>query len=380
MAWPRDAQAYAWMIRHGYTKCDTCHTDPSGGETLNHMGRVQSETLLSTDWGGHDTVTSDAKLLYSLDEPDHWRGGGAVRVMSLYTLKNKEAPSEFRWFPMQMDLYGGADYGFLKFGGSFGLGKIRQGSQYMRAAQVTRTDEGYALLSRSHWVGFDLGNNWLVRLGRLNLPFGVRTSEHTLLVRQSTHTDRESDQQHGAAISYSGGRFRGEGMFVAGNFQIAPDDYRKRGFTGYLEYLLEPNLAVGIDTLILTSGKDADEGRTQRTINHAHGVTARYSPMTQLAVLGELDVLKISGRKLGYAGFATGDYELKQGLHLAATAEVANNGRKEDAEPAPGAGEMTYNLWLTCQWFALTHLDFRADAVLSKGGGKVIEAQAHMYF
>ena len=25
------ARAYPWMIRHGYTGCTPCHTDPSGG-------------------------------------------------------------------------------------------------------------------------------------------------------------------------------------------------------------------------------------------------------------------------------------------------------------------------------------------------------------
>src|SRR5688572_14978449 len=42
-----EAHAYAWMIKYGYSKCGTCHTDPSGGETLNHMGRLQSQQLLS---------------------------------------------------------------------------------------------------------------------------------------------------------------------------------------------------------------------------------------------------------------------------------------------------------------------------------------------
>ena len=43
-----DAHAYAWMIRHGYAKCSTCHTDPSGGETLTHMGRVQGQLLMGS--------------------------------------------------------------------------------------------------------------------------------------------------------------------------------------------------------------------------------------------------------------------------------------------------------------------------------------------
>ena len=45
------AGAYPSMIRHGYTQCASCHTDPSGGSLLNEYGRAQSELLLSTGWG-----------------------------------------------------------------------------------------------------------------------------------------------------------------------------------------------------------------------------------------------------------------------------------------------------------------------------------------
>ena len=41
----RPAHAYTWMIRHGYGGCTTCHTDPSGGETLTRYGRAQSDLL-----------------------------------------------------------------------------------------------------------------------------------------------------------------------------------------------------------------------------------------------------------------------------------------------------------------------------------------------
>lgn len=380
MAWPTDAHAYAWMIRHGYAKCDTCHSDPSGGEALNQMGRVQSDNLLSYAWDDQG-LSSDAGFMYGgLDEPDHFRGGGSVRGMSVYTLKNEDTPSKLAAFPMQMDLYGGGEYGFVKFGASIGLGKIKAGP-YNHAAQITRGDEGYALLSRSHWLGFDLGERWLARVGRLNLPFGIRTSEHTLMTRQATQTDRESDQQHGVALSYSGGPWRGEGMFVLGNYQVSPDAYRERGFTGFLEYQLDPKLAVGVSTQVLQSAKSIQLVRQKRTIRHAHGATLRYVPLSPLAVLAEFDVLKTSGKKLGYTGFLTGDYEVSRGIHAAVTAEVLDAGKSETRPSAiPGEGEMMYALWATGQWFFYTHWDLRLDALLRKGGGKSIQAQIHTYF
>src|SRR5687767_13220640 len=49
---PREARAYQWMLKHSYTSCNACHTDPSGGELLTPYGRMQSEAALSMAWGG----------------------------------------------------------------------------------------------------------------------------------------------------------------------------------------------------------------------------------------------------------------------------------------------------------------------------------------
>jgi hypothetical protein len=342
------------------------------------MGRVQSEMLMSHDWG-NTSPTSDAKLLYALDEPDNFRIGGSVRGMAIYTAADGDAESDTSIFPMQMDAYGAGDFGTVKVGGSIGLAKIPEGP-YVVGAQVLRGTEGYTMVSRSHWLGFDLGQSWLLRLGRLNLPFGIRTSEHTLFTRKQTQTDRESDQQHGIALAYSSGRVRGEGMFVLGNFQMSPDDYRERGYSGYVEYILESNLAVGVSSLILQSMRSVDYSRQERTIRHAHGATFRYAPFDPLVLLSEVDLLKASGRGLGYTGFVTADYELMRGLHLAATGEFYNGGKLENSPALPGNGELTHAFWATAQWFFYTHWDLRVDAYLLKDAPFQLLAQVHTYF
>ncbi len=378
VAWTSDAQAYAWMIRHGYTKCATCHTDPSGGELLNHMGRVQSEQLLSDTWGKAGP-TSDAKLLYVLDEPDQVRLGGSLRYMGIYNLDT----SDLRHFPMQMDVYGQGDFGALKVGGSVGYANIPQYSPHLRGAQIFEDDGegGGNVISRSHWLGADLGDHWLLRAGRLNLPFGIRTSEHVLYVRDATKTDRESDQQHGVAFSYSGGPWRGEGMFVLGNYQVSPDDYRERGFVGFGELALSSKMAVGINTLILQSGKSLLTGRQDRTIRHAHGAMLRWAAFDPFVFMGEFDVLKTTGSGMGYTMYLNGDYELMRGLHLSLTGEAVDAGKPDDAdEGLPGSGEMIYAAWASAQWFFYTHWDLRLDAIMRKGAATNVQAQVHFYF
>src|SRR3954471_11557832 len=49
---PKQAHAYAWMIKRGYPSCPACHADPSGGELLTGYGRMISQLTLSTNWSG----------------------------------------------------------------------------------------------------------------------------------------------------------------------------------------------------------------------------------------------------------------------------------------------------------------------------------------
>src|SRR5271156_1031923 len=42
----RPAHAFPWMIREGYTGCNTCHADPSGAGILTQYGRGMEEVVL----------------------------------------------------------------------------------------------------------------------------------------------------------------------------------------------------------------------------------------------------------------------------------------------------------------------------------------------
>jgi hypothetical protein len=217
-----------------------------------------------------------------------------------------------------------------------------------------------------------------VRLGRLNLPFGLRIPEHTMWVRSETSTDRESDQQHGASVVYAGTRWRGELMLSLGNFQRPDDALRERGYSGHLEYLIDADLAVGVSSLVLTAARElnADVGRTVR---HAHGVTARYVLAQPFVLLAEADLLKTTGAGLGYVGMATLDYEPLRGLHFSLTGEVLDHG-KLPGTAWLGRGELHPRAWLTADWFLAPHLELRGDFVLRGGErGELLQLQLHMY-
>lgn len=377
-----NAQAYTWMMRKGYAKCETCHTDPSGGELLTHFGRVQSDVALSQRWGEADEPPRDiAKFLFGVDEPDSLRLGGSFRYMTfLAQLADETSVSSF---PMQADLYGQYRIGRFIAGASLGAARSTQfGTKHTAAAQLT-TNNGatdFNILSRWHYIGWEVNEAITLRAGRINLPYGLRIPEHVMWVRESTRTDRESDQQHGLALAYSEGAWRGEFMLSLGNYQVNPDNFRERGYSGYLEYLFTPELGIGLNSLMMYSGDDRLNPQGTDLFRTATGAMARAVIVEPVVVMGEFDVLTRSGASLGYTGLLQVDYEPLQGLHVVGTGELLDEGQRDGAVAADGFGSPKLGGWLSAVWFPLPHFDVRLDLLARQASPFTIQTQAHIYF
>lgn len=469
-----DAQAYPFMIAHGYTNCSSCHADPSGGELLTFYGHAISYEVLSSRYGGDESAAAtqrrinkavasagrvksaprkkraapveeeDVELEEEVDEEVADEGeegadeegadeeatdeeatdeegeaeaaaapeeasafegmgaltgpllglgpeseslllGGSVRLATLYDLGADD--DAFRFFPMQLDLYGQLRLGSsFRVGASLGVLKVREGSVHGRPAQITAGQgDGYNLVSRTHWVGFDFGEGaHTIRAGRLNLPFGIRMSEHVMWVRDRTQTDRDSDQQHGVSLYMGFDSLRFELMGILGNYQVSPEAFRERGYSGYVEFAASPSFTFGVSSLYTYAKDDRVEPTGLATVRHAHGPFVRWSPVPKVAVLAEADVLFRSRREAGYVGFLQVDLEATQGLHFIATGELLDAGYPDRARltqpPTPrsaGLGRPLPGGWLSLQWFFLPHFDLRVDAIVRQE--KQILSQLHMY-
>jgi hypothetical protein len=459
---PRDAQAYQWMLMHGYSTCSGCHTDPSGGELLTMYGRMQSESSLSMDWGGSHSesatyrttrprlvrnplsLAAQGKLadkdgaveervkleedapaegdkpaeasaesseappaeggaafvdeasseghadglgtitpfLFRLWEPpDFLLLGGSYRHMNIITPSSEK---KFSTFPMMMDLYGQAQFGGFFFGGSLGAVRVAAGSPFARAAQVTANQgKQWNLISRSHYVGYDVTGSLQLRAGRMNLPFGVRIPEHVMWVRRATRTDRESHQQHGVQLSYNHESFRFDVMGIAGNYQINPDRFRERGYSGYFEYYVTPKTVVGISSLYTVAEEDRLVLDEQTLARASHGAMVRSAIGESAVIAIELDSLFRSRFEPGYVGFAQFDYELTKGLHVMLTGELLDEGYSRTADAsvprAPGSGKPKLGGWLSAAWWFLPHFDVRVDALKRTAEDLQILAQLHVY-
>jgi hypothetical protein len=381
---PGRADAYTWMIRHSYAGCGVCHADPSGGEVLTLYGRAQSDLLLRTHFdrtkADQGEVSSLAGFLGLFELPPSVMLGGSARLATI--LKDGDA----RFFPMQLDLYGQFRVGSFFAGGSVGVARVAVGSPHARAAQVTAAQgKDYNVLSRTHYLGMDFEDGaYTARLGRLNLPFGIRIPEHTMWVRDSTRTDRDSDQQHGVALAYNSETLRAEGMAILGNYQINPDAFRERGYSFYVELMVASKAAFGVSSLYTYAKRDR-LSLESNVARGAHGAFSRITVIEPLALLLEANLITDSTKSLGYTGFAQADFEIIQGLHAMATGEMLDAGyaRSEetfegDKARVKGAGKLALGAWVSAQWFFLPHMDVRIDGTF-RPGEKTVLGQFHLF-
>jgi hypothetical protein len=233
-------------------------------------------------------------------------------------------------------------------------------------------------VAREYWAGAKFADEAvMVRVGRLNLPFGLRNNEHLSFVRAYTVTDINTGQQLGASASYNSDALRGEVMAIAGNFQMGPDAYRERGYSAFAELSLKTNAYLGASSLIAFSSADPTTGLA--TIRHAHGLFARYAPVESLALLAEADFLAWVAPpqldRIGFAAFLQADWEVMQGLHLIATGEAAHGGSQ--VGPSLGA-------WASVGWYFAPHCELRVDNIFQRASstsqvGYTLLAQLHLF-
>jgi hypothetical protein len=284
---------------------------------------------------------------------------------------------------MQADLFGQLSFGSLKLGGTVGAIRVPEGSPYARAAQITQNQGNqWNLLSRTHYIGYELGDgDYLIRAGRLNLPFGVRIPEHTMWVRSATRTDRESSQQHGLAFAFNGSELRGELMAIAGNYQINPDKFRERGYSLYVEYLVATRSAIGISSEVTRAQRDRIIVEPGVMLRQAHGLFVRTALSDNTVLLAEADFLNRSFADPGYVGFTQVDLEAVQGLHFMVTGEMLDNGfdKNQGTIKKPGSGQPLFGGWGSIDWFFLPHVEFRFDAVARQASNVTLLAQLHAF-
>lgn len=341
---PGSAAAYPWMVQHGYTACAQCHVDPSGGGVLTDYGRAQAEILLRTHYaeerGDPEKISRFGFGAIPLPEPLQLQVD--VRGMII------PAPT-VRPILMQADARAAVQTGIFSASGT--IGAVSEGAQ---GAWVTSNDR-WNLVSREYWAGITPAKGITIRAGRMNLPFGIRTEDHIVYVRSATGTTINDDQQLGLAVAFGNRKIRAEVMGIAGNFQVRPDDFRKRGYSGFAGYAINKRLEVGISSLYTVAALDTDTLAPRAYM--AHGLFTRLSPVERLSIMAEADVTRDDRDgdvSLGVVGLGVVDFEATQGVHVLGLGEYCSAKLSEPDDAVWRAGA-------AAQWFFASRLDIRAD-------------------
>lgn len=376
---PRSAHAFASTLRHGYTQCTPCHVDPSGSGTLSAYGRAVADEAIRMRFPGESEQAAQAapsaKFFWGMNLPEQLSLQADLRYLRLES-KAEGSPNLSRGVWMQADLNAA-----LQLHGFTAAASIGYADEGALPAALTRGSEKN-LVSRHHWLGYSLaGGALMLRAGRFNLPFGLRTMEHTLWARALTRTSINADQQYGVSAAYVGERFRAELMGIAGNLQQRPDVFRERGYSGYLEFESPYKLTGGVSSLLVHRG--LDPSTLKETWRQVHGVFGRWgTPWQPLILMSEWDYSlespRYAPRRKGVVGFLQADVEVIQGIHLLATGEARNVGVEG---PPPSWGG-----WLSYAWFFAPHADLRIDAIYQSLGSSAgstsattLLVQGHLY-
>ena len=362
---PTAAQAYPWMIRHDYTGCAVCHVDPSGGGLLTDYGRAQNVLLMQMNYT--DAVKSDepafAGFAFGAVPLPNWLLAqvtfrGAEFWLSQTTPAHDGQPSttatQQMFIMMLLDARAELKLGIFRAGGAIGWGTT---PFTLPIAIVTNAAGTQMLITREYWVGLQVDDTTLIRVGQMNLPFGLRIVEHTAWVRYSTQTDINYSQQTGAAVAFDNGHVRTEVMGIVGNLEVSPDAYRQRGFSGLVEVPIAERATIGMSALITRA--ELTLASPSPGLHEVYAVFSRFAPIEQVGVVVEGDVFFNNNLGSGVlqpngATWLQVDYEPIQGIHIMPAVETLNT---------YGIHGTGFGTWLTLDWFCLPHTDIRLDGV-----------------
>lgn len=333
------------MIRHGYQRCDICHSSPDGGGAVTAYGRALSKEVLST-WGEE----GETDFAYGLVKVPEWVAlGGDVRFAQTHV--DTPAIRAGRSILMQADLEGAVTYG--KFTADLALGFQSE------------------FLSRRHYLQYKPDEHWSFRAGRFHKAYGVHTPDHIIEIRRGLGWDEGTETYNAEAAYFTDG---GEAFVTA---QLGrPDkpslnEEKGAAFRGALS--LGDRNKVGLSYFY---------GSRPGVTRHVTGPYAILGLTPHLFVLAEVDFQfrKTGGTTVnGAATYTRVGYEVIQGLVPYVSYEYSQSDFHRGASQ-----RVLYTGGL--QWFPRPHFEFlgayQRQALTPTTGGNAdyFWFMAHYYF
>ena len=175
------AFAFPDMVRHGYTHCNSCHTQLSGGGLLNDYGRSLSREVLSAkSLAGFPSHEGDENFAYGLIKRPEWLLlQSDVRILQAFV--ESKTVSRARFMIMQVDLDASARVNeHLRFFGAAGRVEPLSLSQprFKDYLSAPRLGAEYTFTKP------DAENRITLRAGRFMPAYGIGFAEHKFFTRR----------------------------------------------------------------------------------------------------------------------------------------------------------------------------------------------------
>jgi hypothetical protein len=253
--------AYPQNIAHGYTSCATCHVNPSGGGRTNAYGHLSLESLIPDkaniiSWMSNYREVKEKTAVTGYNkkrEPElQFNLGGSFRSLLLYqkNLDDKITDS-LTLIPMLMEAQAYALRGDFSIYGTFSILSIknRMGKRFIKP------------FSREHWLMYQKDYMWFIRLGRMSLPFGIKTADHTRETRSLVNL-HHSDQYYGFSLDYISEKFSFNFMPFIGNYlkyKPNPKSHEEKGAVLTFKLAKPTTFSIGLSSLFKRNERNYNE-------------------------------------------------------------------------------------------------------------------------
>lgn len=322
----KDSPGFPQMASHGYASCMTCHVAPGGGGLLTAYGRSLSRELLS-QWGREG---EEAPLYGMVSAGEQLLWGGDLRTLQYFS--RSPLVDVGRFIFMQADLEMGLRIGTFTVVGTIGFQNA-----------MSANHSGGQIFSRKHYLLWNTAENFFVRLGKFDAPYGIRWPDHFMYARRDLGWD-EGSESYRAEWSVMQESWEGILSLSAGRPDAPQLGTEKAATMRFAKYL-------GDSTQLIFSAHFGSKSSGNRLVL---GPALALRISSSLMLFTQVDLQKklggLGGSNTGILEYFKLNFEALKGLHIFALQEISHLNLQDTQTRKTAFG-------LGVQWFPRPHLE-----------------------
>ncbi len=364
------ARAYPTFIGYGYQSCSLCHVNPFGNGPLSDYGRAVGAIAVSgkTFWASNssDEELALASNFLGRKKMKYIKPSADVRGLLLMRGLQTESSST-AFIPMQADVSLSIPFPEHKNWVSATLG-------YYPDRSSSGNNDDLPLISREHYAATTINKSNKVLLGMMDIPFGIRTADHTAYSRTGTQLTM-NDQAH-QLLWYNFGKEYDLGVSVSAGNLFQESDKRQKGASVFFEHELWSKTRFGFSSLY---SKNSYRSRLMNAVHARIGATEGSAVLIEIGTVLQKTQIPTSNFK-SYFLFEN-MFRISKGLHLLLLGEFKT-------ENTFGPARRDLRIGPAIQYFPAPRLEIRADFQTTRSLGSIsvekdqidLLAQVHLWF